>query len=219
MTADPDMVDVLREALEAARAEVRTAFPARVETYDPSDQTATVTPAILRPVRKRDGGIAWEAGPSIPNVRVAWPRAGDWYLHAPLTAGDWVLVLVAESDLNEWRRLGGTDVDPGDARFHALSGAVALPLGLYPDAEALTGLPAGAMALGKVGGKRIEITDTHVNLGAGAAKGVARNGDAVRVTIPIGSFLVAASGGVLNSAPVVVDGTITEGSGVVRAVD
>lgn len=40
----------------------------------------------------------------------------------------------------------------------------------------------------------------------------ARKGDSVQVTIPPGSFLVAASGGSFNPDPVVVDGEITEGS-------
>ena len=47
----------------------------------------------------------------------------------------------------------------------------------------------------------------------------ARNGDAVRVTIPTGTFIVSVSGGsgspavgVLNPAPVDVDGTIQEGT-------
>lgn len=47
---------------------------------------------------------------------------------------------------------------------------------------------------------------------AAAAPNAARQGDAVRVTIPIGTFLVAASDGVANAAPVLVDGTITSGS-------
>jgi len=50
---------------------------------------------------------------------------------------------------------------------------------------------------------------------SGGAPKAARVGDAVRVTIPIGSFLTAASGGVLNAAPVDVDGTITAGSEIV----
>lgn len=47
----------------------------------------------------------------------------------------------------------------------------------------------------------------------------ARNGDAVRVTIPAGTFIVSVSGGsgspavgVLNPAPIDVDGTIIEGT-------
>lgn len=48
------------------------------------------------------------------------------------------------------------------------------------------------------------------------AKRAAREGDSVRVTIPIGTFLTAANGGVLNPTPVDVDGTITGGSDKVK---
>jgi hypothetical protein len=45
------------------------------------------------------------------------------------------------------------------------------------------------------------------------APAAARVGDQVQVTIPIGSFLIAAtSGGTLNPSPVTVTGTVTQGS-------
>lgn len=47
----------------------------------------------------------------------------------------------------------------------------------------------------------------------------ARKGDRVKVSIPAGSFLIAASGGVLNPAPVDVEGTIQDGSGTVYIGD
>jgi len=50
---------------------------------------------------------------------------------------------------------------------------------------------------------------------AGGAPFAARVGDPVRVTIPIGSFLIGATAGVLNPAPVDVTGTITGGSEIV----
>lgn len=84
-------------------------------------------------------------------------------------------------------------------------------------------------ALGKDGTKRamatfkpdgtVVIDGDKIELGAGATKAVSRNGDAVQVTIPIGTFLVGASGGVSNAVPVLVDGTIQAGSSKVKAVD
>lgn len=50
-------------------------------------------------------------------------------------------------------------------------------------------------------------------------KGAARLGDTVQVTIPVGSFLTAANGGVLNAAPVTVDGEITSASSKVAVAD
>lgn len=66
---------------------------------------------------------------------------------------------------------------------------------------------------GKDGPGFVPVAMTIGSVGDGNA--AARAGDAVRVTIPIGTFLTAASGGVLNPAPVEVDGTITAGSNIV----
>lgn len=52
--------------------------------------------------------------------------------------------------------------------------------------------------------------------GDSSAPRAAREGDPVRVTVPPGTFLVAADAGVLNPDPVDVDGTITGGSSKVR---
>jgi hypothetical protein len=58
---------------------------------------------------------------------------------------------------------------------------------------------------------------------SGATKEVARNSDAVKVTIPAGSFLISCSGspavGVLNPAPVDVNGTIQAGSARMKVGD
>jgi hypothetical protein len=50
----------------------------------------------------------------------------------------------------------------------------------------------------------------------GGTNGVARKTDTVKVTIPIGTFLVAATGGSPNPAPVEVTGEITDGSSKVK---
>lgn len=50
--------------------------------------------------------------------------------------------------------------------------------------------------------------------GSGAQS--ARVGDSVEVTVPTGTFLVAAQAGVLNSAPITLDGEITSGSSIVE---
>lgn len=63
--------------------------------------------------------------------------------------------------------------------------------------------------------------DGKVSINDGSTE-AARNGDAVQVTIPAGTFIVSVSGGsgapavgVLNPAPIDVDGTIQEGTGEV----
>ena len=84
-------------------------------------------------------------------------------------------------------------------------------------------LADGEMAIyNKVSGTTILLDkDGNIKITAGSGADVVVNGgtsaigrvnDAVQVTIPTGSFLTAASGGVLNAAPVTVTGKITAGA-------
>lgn len=56
----------------------------------------------------------------------------------------------------------------------------------------------------------VNIFAPQTNLGDGGLP-IARDTDPVEVTIPAGTFLVSATGGVLNPSPVTVTGTITDG--------
>ena len=95
-----------------------------------------------------------------------------------------------------------TDLDAGETRVFA-AGAVATALRLLAD--------------------RIDVNATRINLGGAATKKVSRVGDAVRVTIPVGTTFTGTVGMTpttfSTTAPVVCDGTITEGSNKVRAED
>ena len=89
-----------------------------------------------------------------------------------------------------------------------------------------TGSAAGDVVLYDAHGHQIRLVSSGIQLGEGASAGVGRIGDEVQVTIPAGSFIISVAGGsgapatgVLNPADVVVTGTITAGSGTVKAVD
>ena len=73
-----------------------------------------------------------------------------------------------------------------------------------------TGLSVGNVALYDATGKRITLSSSGIQLGAAASLGVARTGDAVQVTIPANTFG--------THGPVVVTGSVTGGSTVVKAL-
>ncbi len=95
-----------------------------------------------------------------------------------------------------------TDLDTGETRVYA-AGAITTALRLL----------AG----------RIDVNAARINLGGGATARVAREGDTVRVTIPIGTTFTATVGGTpttfTTAEAVVCNGTITSGSTRVRAED
>ncbi len=233
MTEEIDRPDwTLAEYMEAFRGalqnELHTALVGRVESYDAARQTADVRVMQKRALTTNDGGRVFEQLPILRRVPVLQLRAtaGGWFVHLPIAAGDEVVLLVLERDYQRWRQTGDESVTP-DTRLHHLANAIAIP-GLPSAARVLDSPPADELRVGREGGAQVRvtsagevhITDATVRLGSAAAtKGVAREGDSVRVTIPTGTFLTSATGGVLNPSPVNVSGTITSASSTVTAED
>lgn len=198
--------------------DLHTAMPCRVLAYDASAQTVDVRPQIGHVVQV-DGEPVTETLPDLYGIPVAFPRGGGFHVSFPMAVDDYVLVVFSEEPTITWRAKA-REVDPGIRDRHGLNGAFAMPMG-YPDSGALDDASASNLAIGLDGDNaQIHITPSgSVLIGADATKKAARVGDTVQVTIPPGSFLTAATGGVLNATPVKVDGEITGGSDTVKISD
>lgn len=216
------IADLIRDALDSRAEAINTCMPAKVLSYDAATQTATVRPALKRPVRTEDEDPTTEALPDIPSVPVVCFRGGPFVLHLPPVSGDYVLLLFPQWSIAEWRRLGGDSVDPGDHRHHSLGSCVALH-GVYPSSSVVAGLSPTEVLLGKVSGPNVKVTETKVKIGSnGPYKKAARVGDPVRVTIPTGTTFTGTVAGnpatFTVGAPIVVDGVVGP-SGGSAAVD
>lgn len=126
MSQGESLTDVLAKAIRNRLAELYTALPAEITSYDFRTQKASVKPTIRR--RYADGRI--EPYPVINNVPVIFPRAGGASLTFPVKPGDTVLLIFASRSLDTWANSGGT-VDQDDNRMHDLNDAIAIP-GLIP---------------------------------------------------------------------------------------
>lgn len=135
MADKPTLPEVLRVWLEAQSAELHTALPGKVKSYDRATQTAEVIPIIKQATPRKDGSVDETALAVIPNVRVLWPRAGGAYLHLPMQAGDYVLLVFNEAAIGHWRETGQVPAPPGDLTRHSISYPYAIPGG-WPDAGA-----------------------------------------------------------------------------------
>lgn len=165
MSDDHDRADVSLGSLldthgDRLFEDLAVAGPGRVESYDAEAQVADVTPLVRRRIPRESGELVSEAMPTIRAVPVAWPRAGNWFLHMPLAAGDTVLLVFCDRDPARWRRTGD-QADPIDVRLHHLSHAVAIP-GVYPRTRQLGDTPAGALVIGRDGGSTIRILDNSM---------------------------------------------------------
>ena len=116
------LTEALSAAVDAALLEVRTATPARVESYDAAEQRATVLPLLKR---KSAAGEMLVPKP-IGNVPVLHPRAGGFALTFPVAVGDVGLLLCSDRSLDLWLEQGG-QVDPQSRRHHQMTDAVFLP--------------------------------------------------------------------------------------------
>jgi hypothetical protein len=164
----PSQAETVRRVLEQDRADLHVCLPGKVRSYNQEAQTAEIELGIRRVVPAPDDDDPDDVRdyPILPAVPVLCLSGGGYFAHFPLSVGDRVLVLFAESDLNEWRRTGDT-CDPGLSTRHGLSGAVCIP-GIHYQGNALSIEDTGAeprLTIGRVGGPQIHVNESQIECG------------------------------------------------------
>lgn len=166
MTADYSYESVLREVLDARAADIHTAIPARVLSYDAAKQTVSVQPVVKDVYHVSDGTLQTRSYPTIPSVPVAFIRGGGYFFTVPIEEGDTGMLIFNELPIDRWRSTG-QESHPVDARRHGLKGAVFFPC-VRPRAQALTETGVDDhMVLGKEGGCQVHVKPDEVNLDGG----------------------------------------------------
>ncbi len=160
-TFEPSDVEIIRAAIRARSAEVRTAIPAMIESYDHTTQTCSCVLAVRIPTT--DGTP--EEIPPLTDVPVKWQRGGGYFCSMPLAKGDPGLLVFSETDFSAWRESGKVS-DPNVERRHGLYGYF-LPGGCADGGE-LADAAADALVIGKDGGDVMKIDATGFRLGATA---------------------------------------------------
>jgi hypothetical protein len=133
---EPTHAEIIQEALRSKLADVHTAIPGRVVSYDKTKQVADVEIVVKRPLETADGTIVQEDLPVIPNVPIVWSGGGGISLTFPLAEGDHVLLVFCEASIAMWRETGEVG-EVGDLRRHSLGHAVAIPM-VRPVSEAIS---------------------------------------------------------------------------------
>lgn len=173
---EPTLAEVIRAALEAHAGDLHTSTVCRVEKYDATKQVVDCVPVIRRPLENAVGDVEHEEICVIPNVPVAWPRAGGFFIHLPLEVGDHVLVVFTHDNIGTWRQTGSVS-DPGDRSRHSLSSCIAIP-GIASMLSPLSPLDADARSAGLVLGKdgsaeQILVAEGEIRIGKLAVSPVA----------------------------------------------
>lgn len=121
---DPE--EPLRLALDGKQAQIWTALPGIIQSFNASAMTCTVQPAISGTVRQQDGKSALIKMPLLLDCPVCFPGGGGCTLTFPIAAGDECLVVFASRCIDSWWALGGVQ-GQAEHRMHDLSDGFVLP--------------------------------------------------------------------------------------------
>jgi Phage protein Gp138 N-terminal domain len=159
---EPDLEHVLHAWFEQYLENLHTAFPARVQNYDPVTQTADLVPVIRHAVSMPSGRYTYEDMPVMSMVPIIQPRTAGWFVHLPISAGDFVLVVCCSSNFAYWWIGDGSKAYPGDIRRHDPSFAVGIP-GFFNRGRSLQRMQQGNadlasdLVIGQTNGTQIAI--------------------------------------------------------------
>jgi hypothetical protein len=165
MSIDPrerynDPEEVQRMALAALSAELWSALPGIIQSYNAVAGTVTVLPSIRSNVAQPDGSSVDTELPLLLDVPVCFMGGGGCVLTLPLAKGDECLVIFADRCIDGWFQLGGVQTQT-DQRLHDLSDGFAI-VGPRSLARALTGVSTTSMQFRDLAG------DTYVDLNPAA---------------------------------------------------
>ena len=114
-----------QSALDGRQAQIHTAMPGHIVSYNPATMTVTVQPDIQGVLRNPDGTKLMVAITPIADVPVCFPGGGGHILTFPIGPGDDCLIMFAERSIDNWFQHGGTQ-SPSDFRMHDINDAFVL---------------------------------------------------------------------------------------------
>lgn len=116
----PDQLQITKEAIYSALADLWSALPCIVEVYDAEAVTISAQPAIQIPIRTFDGEVKLVDLPLLLDVPVMFQCAGGFTITHPINQGDECLVVFSDRNIDNWWQQGGVQ-PPFDTRKHDLS--------------------------------------------------------------------------------------------------
>jgi hypothetical protein len=168
---DPDDIDAMIEIIKGEIALVRTITPARVVSYDPVTERATVQPILRgRFVDQVEEALVTYLPAPLAARPVLWMSAGDFGVTCELVKDQEVTLLISDRSIAEWLQTAGADVTPADLRRFDLSDAMVLPTRVRPGPA--TRYAAGSLFVGhrSAAGAGLRVTSTTVALGTPAVE-------------------------------------------------
>jgi len=151
MTNLPDYTvridEVFDAVVDARLRQIRVGMPGIVQSYNSSEQSCDVQPALTEP----DG----TQYPVITRVPVVFPQGAGFAITWPLSEGDSVWLSFAERDIERWLNQGGNQ-SSNSPRVFDMSDAVAFP-GMSPYSAPLSDAGVDHMVISIPGGKELRL--------------------------------------------------------------
>lgn len=163
----PDPDEVIRGNNDKLSREMRMCMPAQVISFDAEKQTVTVQPLIREKIINRQNGqTGFVALPQLVDVPVCFPQGGNFVLTMPITAGDEVLLVFSDTNIDSWHASGGIQ-NWNDRRRHDLSDAIAV-VGINSLPNTIPDISSvGTELRTKVGLMKISVEEAMIRLVAG----------------------------------------------------
>lgn len=120
-----DPIEATRAALDGKQAEMWTALPGIIQSFDPAAMTVTVQPAVQGQLQDETGAVSPVNLPLLVDVPVVFPCGGGFTLTYPIKPGDECLVIFSSRCIDGWWQAGGIGGVP-DSRMHDLSDGMAI---------------------------------------------------------------------------------------------
>lgn len=115
---DPE--ETLRAAMDDFSANLWTATPGIVVSFNAAAMTVRVQPSVQGRLRSKSGEISYVQIPPIDDVPVIFPSGGGFSLTFPIAPGDECLVVFANNCIDGWWQSGGVQL-PAEIRLHDIS--------------------------------------------------------------------------------------------------
>lgn len=190
-----DQQEGLRLLFEGFQANLWTALPGTVVSYDATKGTCVIQPTIQAQVTKPDGSQGFVNLPALPDVPVVYLGGGGFVATFPIQPGDEALVIFSSRCIDGWWQQGGVQPQ-AELRMHDLSDGFAI-IGPRSLAKALTNVSTSTVQLRSLDGS------TYFELAGGqVANIVAPGGLNITGDITITGKVTATKEGTFNGIPV-----------------
>lgn len=192
LSGDDAYKAALLAALDGRQADIWTALPGIIESYDADAQTAVVQPAIMGKQLAPDGTVTDITMPLCLDVPVQFPRGGGVVLTFAVAKGDECLIHFSSRCIDAWWQSGNVQQQM-ELRMHDLSDGFAA-LGYVSQPRRLESVSTTSAQLRSVDGTTLVDLDPE--------------GQTIEVTAPKGLTINVLSGiATVNAQDVVVHGS------------